>query len=165
MRHRSLTNNNRETNDVLSNDYRDNNKCDEIAYLFPAWDHAFVRVPGSPPWLILEYDQPACDLHHITGGILGTPRWDITTNLISLCRHTHLFCEGEHAHDGLVLCLRAKQRKGELDWNELDRITHTNFRGWVEIQDLKLDWVRPIRDALLQERQAIFRTILDERTR
>lgn len=155
MRRVSKTNSHYWINDAVSNRYRDENPCDEIAYLFPEYDRAFSRVPCKPtPTLISKRDQPACHLHHICRRIGGTPRWDIVTNLISLSQFTHAFCHGDTAFDGLILCLAAKKAKGELDWSELDRITHLNMRGYLETRELKCEWVRPLLASILEERRA-----------
>lgn len=79
----------------------------------------------------------AHDVHHITGGILGTRRWDIPCNLITLRRPVHEWAE-RYSHDGLALCCLAKLRADEFDPNELSRITRLSFPGYFSFLEPRL---------------------------
>lgn len=128
--------------------YRDEHPDDELVQFFPGCSrHAEVSHPGGYALLSRRFTE-ATDMHHITGGLLGTPRWDLPENLIALHRITHAFVE-RYTSDGLVLCLLAKKRSGGLCWETLGRITHVDVRGWVETRTLVFDWVEPYRQELL----------------
>lgn len=99
------------------------------------------------------FDEPradATDPHHVCRSILGTRRWDIETNLIAVCRLCHDWCHLEHPKEGLVLCLEAKRRLGELDWNELNRITRMNLCEHIGGYTGLLKWVDRYRLQLTQ---------------
>jgi hypothetical protein len=103
----------------------------ELAQLFPR-DGNMARLPTftGGTWISANHST-ATDAHHLASCVLGTPRWDIPTNLISACRPAHEWAE-RYAADGLALCLFVKLKSGDLNVAELSRITHTNFPGYFE---------------------------------
>lgn len=108
--------------------YRDDNGFCEIFHLWPAIGYTgYLNVNAH-------------DVHHISGGILGTPRYDRVTNLISLCRSMHQFCE-KHIFDGFALCMAAKMSKGEWDAEGMAQIMHVDtVLGWLSIQVFDFEW-------------------------
>lgn len=111
MRYRSS--NSRPHEDIdFREEYRESNKYDEIARLFPEWDRGWTRIPGKPlATVVRALDTPATQIHHIGW---GGQRWDCVWNLIALGFWSHQFCH-ENKWDGLTLCLKAKIDKGEWD--------------------------------------------------
>ena len=53
------------------------------------------------------------DKHHIVG---GHQRHDVLTNIVMLCRSAHRWVQEIDIIPGRVLCLWAKQQRGQLDW-------------------------------------------------
>lgn len=128
-------------------DYANANPLDEIAGLFPR-DGRDARVPFTlnRSVLISADNEMADQVHHISGGILGTPRHDIDTNLIHLSANTHKFCE-RFTYDGFVVCATAKIRKGDWDKHEMARIMHVDStRGWLEARadGIVFPWVKDL---------------------
>ena len=143
LRRRSRTNSKKHVDESLRRQYMSDNPTCELIAMFP---------PDNLPVLDgLPRIQPrwACDPHHICSGIGQTPRWDITTNLIALCRPVHDFCETFNA-EGIVLCLWQKLQKQELDLPRLCKITRVNITGWLECQKMKFDFCEQIRGKLLE---------------
>mgnify|MGYP002625875038 CR=1 FL=1 len=103
-----------------------------------------LNVRGFGYWL--DHDWRPIDIHHIASGV--GRRVDSTSNIISLCRPCHEWVQ--HRHDGLVLCLYIKKRKGELSWRELSSIRGRDLCGVVEIAPVE-DWVEKYREVLLQD--------------
>lgn len=97
MRHRSLTNSRKHENLELRAAYRSANPYCEL------WP--LLRKTG-----LIEDNRYGADIHHITGGLLGTIRYDLVPNLIHLSRAAHRFCE-QFVADGLSLCCLAKLSK------------------------------------------------------
>lgn len=131
----------------LRREYMEANPWCELSYLFPRVGGKFVSVPGCGH--VIRTDQPACDPHHIVSGILATPRWDLTTNLVALCRPVHEFCE-TYTSDGIALSLYWKHMKREMDLPKLDEITHVSVKGWLENQTLKFAFAEDCRRKLLE---------------
>lgn len=126
LRAKSRTNSNRHVDLAFRREYMDENpKCE------------LCKVADST------------DPHHICRSILGTRKWDIRANLLAVCRACHdQWCHGKNLREGLVMCLTKKRLKRELDWAELNRITHINLRehiggyagliAWVETYRIQL---------------------------
>ena len=53
------------------------------------------------------------EVHHITG---GPQRHDVLTNIVMLCRSAHRWVQETEIIPGRILCLWAKQQRGQLDW-------------------------------------------------
>jgi hypothetical protein len=87
-------------------------------------------MPIRDPRLLAEYAEDVfscemCDLlhccrrgngevHHITGGT--SQRHDKLTNIVMLCRSAHRWVQETEIIPGRILCLWAKQQRGQLDW-------------------------------------------------
>jgi len=74
--------------------------------------------------------EAATDPHHLIGG--NGRRWDVRTNLLSVCRPVHLWC---HAHlvDSRILGVWLKAGKGEFDVNEFRKVSGKYLAGWLGI--------------------------------
>lgn len=70
----------------------------------------------------LKYPSGPCQVHHIQWG--HSRRKNEWTNLISLSQAAHDWVHKFPA-DGRILCLFAKLKKNELDWQKLDEL----YRG------------------------------------
>jgi len=112
---------------TLNRRYADAHPFDPIAQHFP-------DLPAY---------QTASEVHHITGGILGTPRWDIDANLIHLCHVTHKWAE-RYTHDGMAICLVAKRAMKEFDAEELNRIFHHDVINWLDGQRFEFEWAQKL---------------------
>jgi hypothetical protein len=53
------------------------------------------------------------DKHHIVG---GHQRHDVLTNIVMLCRSAHRWVQETDIIPGRILCLWAKQQRGQLKW-------------------------------------------------
>lgn len=100
------------------------------------WDNptceliGLLDVAGYDDWT--PHECRGVDPHHIIGGYIG--RHDAVCNLISVCRSCHDWVQ--HKNEGLVLCLYAKMKKGELDFGELSIYKGKNVREWVRFMDV-----------------------------
>ena len=129
--------------------YKDANHYCEIAELFPVVGRRQYRIPHAGGGTTVGRDIPANELHHISGGILGTPRYDITTNMIHLCKHAHDFCE-TYTADGFVLCMKAKLAKGEWDKEQMREIMRvSSVKGWLSTRKCKWDFAEELRGELV----------------
>lgn len=106
---------------------------DEIVWAFPGdLRDAIVPISERQTVNISRCMSTGSDVHHISGGILGTPRWDVSTNLIKLCRVTHQFCD-KWVAPGFVLCAASKIRSGDWDSQKMCEIMHVDsILGFLE---------------------------------
>ena len=149
LRRVSKKNSRKHVDETLRRQYMNHNPLCELAMCFPTClGKPLVPVPGNQYQPIVQ-ELISEDPHHIVSGIGQTPRWDITTNLIALCRPVHEFCETFNA-EGIVLCLWRKLKKQELDLPRLCKITRVNIVGWLECQKMKFDFCEQIRGKLLE---------------
>jgi hypothetical protein len=145
-----MTNSNRWENLELRRRYLREHPWDEVAPYFPQRDGNHCKIPTHTGgiWISANHST-ACDPHHITGGLLGTPRWDLQTNLIALCRPVHEWAE-QYSADGLCFCCYAKLGPiktesgviftGSLDLKKLSEITRTDFPGYFECLENRLEF-------------------------
>jgi hypothetical protein len=116
VRRRSLTNSNKHEDPALREAYRQTNPDDELLRYWPTQGaEALVQFQGEGYWLSKRHTE-ACDIHHIGKG--QAQRADVWSNLVAVCRTTHLWLETFVA-DGMALCMAAKIAKGEWDDGEM----------------------------------------------
>jgi hypothetical protein len=121
MRFRSKTNSRKHENLELRKQYKlDHPRCE----LYPILREEI---------LLARRDQFASEAHHITGGLLGTPRWDLVCNLIHLSQVAHEWVE-RYAADGLAICCWAKllREPCEFEPETFSRIMRVEFPGYFE---------------------------------
>jgi hypothetical protein len=119
MRHRSKTNSRKREDLVFREAYRAERPYCEL------WP--LLKKSG-----LIEDNRYGCDIHHITGGLLGTPRYDLRCNLIHLSRGAHAWCE-RYVSDGLALCCVSKIDSGEFEPETFSRIMRVQFPGYFSI--------------------------------
>jgi hypothetical protein len=144
-----LTNSNKHENLQLRARYRRENPLCELANagIFRSAFGSIVLPDGE----IVAKNSPGSEVHHIASCVTGTPRWDLTENLIHLCRPIHAFCE-RYAKDGLAICslLKANKDPCEFDPGLFSRITHTAFIGYFECMSCKTQVGRACQSAVLE---------------
>lgn len=142
LRAKSRTNSNRHVDLKFRREYMEANPFCEVAGLFPRWCgwHAIPKA-GKPDegFLVRPGYTFSTDPHHILWG--QARRHDIRANLLAICREAHDFCH-KFKVDGMVLALEAKRRKGELDWDELNRISRMDVRGWLSTKECVFDFCK-----------------------
>lgn len=149
----NLANSNHWQNLPLRREYRQENPWCELAPYFPERFENANIIPFPEFGLIISKRYTsATEVHHITGGLLGTPRYDIWPNLIALSRPVHAWCE-RYTKDGLALCCLAKLRKRPMEFDsvKLNEITRVCFVAWIEQLDCKFDIGREAQRLFLRE--------------
>jgi hypothetical protein len=149
LRAKSRTNSNRHVKASVNKAYRAANEDDEIINLFPRWCRWYSQIWHTETrYEVVPFPRDRDHVHHIAYGVAR--RWDIVTNLIALSQISH---DWVHAHkiDGRILCLYAKQKKGELDWGEMSRIYGKDFRALIKSKEPQMEWVRKYWHALIGE--------------
>jgi hypothetical protein len=137
---RGLVNSNKWTDLDARYAYKSANIWDELSHLFPAEGNESLVPVGEHVYRISRRYSASQELHHISGGILGTPRRDITTNMIHLSRVTHEFCE--RYTEGFILCAAVKLQKGEWDSAGMAKIMRVDsVRGWADGLHFQFQWV------------------------
>lgn len=116
MRHRSKTNSRKHEDLALRKSYREQHPYCEL------WP--LLKKTG-----LIEDNRHGSEIHHITGGLLGTPRYDLACNLIHLSRDAHAWCE-RYVADGLSLCCLTKINSGEFEPETFSRIMRVQFPGY-----------------------------------
>jgi hypothetical protein len=101
----------------------------------PFCEIAICRLPELAQFI--RCSDTASEIHHIASGLLGTRRYDLVTNMISLCGRAHAFCE-RYKHDGLAICSAVKLAKSppELDVPLLSQIIRVQFLGHLEVMEV-----------------------------
>lgn len=137
-------NSNRWINTELREEYREANIWDELSEWFPQEGNESLVPIGKQVYRISRRYSCRQEIHHVSGGILGTPRWDIVTNLIGLSRVTHEFCE-RYCADGFALCAAHKIKKNEWDRQRMAEIMHVDsVCGWLETRVFWFPWAEKV---------------------
>ncbi len=138
----------------LRNQYRNRFPYCEVVRLFPRANIKERQIPYPNGFVLQPMYQDGHDIHHVTGGLLGTPRWDLDTNLIHLCRDAHVWVE-RFTFDGLVLCVTAKLTKGDWDWEKINEITRMNVRGFLDTRKCEFTFAEEMREVLIGGQDAM----------
>ena len=140
MKRRSKTNSRRHENLALREYYRQKN----------VWNELKDRIPGIYGTSFAE------EIHHIAKGSGGTSRWDVVTNLISLSRESHAWCE-RYKWDGMILCLAVKLNKSEYDpvvfRETVLGLTRpgASVAGYLMRKPCEFPWVEPIKKKVCEQ--------------
>ncbi len=134
---------NEHVNDLLRWNYAEDNKWDEILWLFPQYDAATAIIwpRRGRDGRLSRFHTSACQIHHIAGGMFGASRVDAITNIINLHPMTHEWCE-RYRNDGLALCYATKIVKREWDcatWREITGIV--DMRAYLTTVKFEFPWV------------------------
>ena len=139
MRRHSLTNSNPQRNQELYDAYLIKYDFDE-AHRYIC--EAFPKVPiliWSKAWGCNIPRKSQCidasEAHHIHGSRKG--RWDLVSELISVCRQNHVWLE-DHPNEAKLICLRAKFVKAitgnpeQFDIGELSQASGYTYPSVIE---------------------------------
>lgn len=145
MRRKSNANSRKWANPDLYSRYARENLWDEIVEFFPKSWPRDVLVPIGTQKFTVPFGIAGDQTHHISGGILGTPRWDLVTNLVRVSFHTHAFCE-RHTREGFALCAAAKIKKGEWRAHKIAEIMGVDSPlGWLQPErGFEFDWINDV---------------------
>lgn len=72
-------------------------------------------------------------VHHILGGI---NRFDVPTNLITICGYAHDWIHTQDPIAGRIVCWRVKLTKCELDRQDILDFARIHVAGWLERDDV-----------------------------
>lgn len=152
MRFRSRTNSRPWCNATLYNEYGAANLDDELIWAFPGTPReALVPIGGNTLMNVTRAYAGGTERHHISGGILGTQRWDRVTNLICTSHWPHVFCDN-WARDGFALCAASKIKKGEWDRDEMAKLMGVaSTIGWLNPErEFEFPWVKDVIEPYLE---------------
>lgn len=131
--------------------YKPANRDCELAKYFPSCDRGEVMVQIGNIKTRLMVPTWGDQIHHAWGGRMG--RWDRVWNVVNVCDVVHRWAE-RYKTEGRVLVARCKLDKREMDEEAAFRCLGFYPIGKLASATLELDWVRPILESVLAERQA-----------
>lgn len=122
----------------------------ELIHLFPGRPEVAEIPDGKAISYMVRNLMPASDPHHLCGGANGSRRWDVLTNLVGVCRPVHEWVE-RYRPEGMVLCIKAKMKKGEYDEDVMKMVLGltrpgASVFGFIRIRRMHFDWIQDILD-------------------